>query len=149
MKKFRDVIHRLTDTSHVSGGSIKMKDSLDTKYVTKLRSMLTFADMVLSIANEMVLRDSSMLLKDKVAIRDEIEKLRSSINIHDKLISQSATITDGSELSFDTKIRSMVKASSMIEHNTYYDIAGTSTNDTVDTSFGFTDKCVYTLIDNP
>lgn len=149
IKKFRDVIHPLIDTNHVSGGSIKMKDSLDTTYITKLRSMLTFADMILSIANRMTLNDSSMLFKDKEAIRDEIEKLRSSLNIHDKLISQSITINDGSDLSFDTKIRSMVKETSMIEHNTYYDITGTSTNDTVDTSFGFTDKCVYTLIDNP
>ena len=149
MKKFRDVIHPLIDTSHVSGGSVKMKDSLNTKYAMKIRSMLTLADAILSIVNTMVLKDSSMCLKDKEAIRDEIEKLRSSIDIHDKLISRFVTIKDGSDLSLDTKIRSMVKQTSMTEHNTYYDIAGTSTNDTVGTSFGFTDKCVYTLIDNP
>ena len=134
------------------GGSLRLRDSLGRDYQVHLKVAMHYADTILSIMEDIVANDTSLSYEDKISLSANISKLRASINITDAINGYESDIARGDSAVMRGEIPHIDKyygKDDTMDLNFYYDSIGSTMNDKVETSFGFSDKCLYTLIDNP
>ena len=153
IKFIKDTVDAITvSISPMMGGSLRLRDSLGRDYQVHLKVAMHYADTILSIMADIVANDTSLSYEDKVSLSVNIEKLRTSINVTDAINGYESDIARGDSVVMRGEIPYIDKyygKDDMMDLNFYYDSIGSTMNDKVETSFGFSDKCIYRLIDNP